>query len=79
MGTPPAPGEGPQGATTFRYALHPAGQTAFLLRTFLWLPLLYFYPDANNQVLQKLYEESTMFFLFQWRTNFSLLLYSLRK
>lgn len=57
-------GLGPQCASESHRALHPAGQPAFLLGTFLLSQFLYFYPNSNNQVLEKLSEESTRFFLF---------------
>lgn len=43
--------------------LDPAAQPAFLLGVFLWPPSAYFCPDSNNQVLEELSEESTVFFV----------------
>lgn len=43
--------------------LGPIGQPVFLLGTVFGLQSPYFYPDSNNQILEELFEELTVFFV----------------
>ena len=52
-----------QGASPHPGVLDPTAQPAFLLGAFPWPQSPYAYPDSNNQVLEELSEESTVFFV----------------